>query len=198
MMKKIALTLASGAALAALATTAFAADLPVYQQPQEAVVVSPAYDWTGLYVGALAGYGWGDAQGSNNPDGVLLGGTLGYNAQFGQFVAGLETDLAWSNLDDHDYELDYLGTVRGRLGWAFDRFMPYVTGGLAYGRTDFNHDHDTNVGWTLGGGVEAAIDQNWSVKAEYLYVDLGHVDAGDEGSSHFNAHTVKLGVNYKF
>ena len=75
---------------------------------------------------------------------------------------------------------NWLGTVRGRVGYAFDRVMPYVTGGLAVGDIEANQPgfagvSDTNVGWTVGGGIEAAIASNWTAKLEYLYVDLGDV-----------------------
>ena len=78
---------------------------------------------------------------------------------------------------------NWLGTVRGRVGYAWDRVMPYVTGGLAVGDIEANQAgfagvHDTNVGWTAGGGVEAALAGNWTAKLEYLHVDLGHINCG--------------------
>ena len=73
--------------------------------------------------------------------------------------------------------------MRGRIGYAFDRVMPYVTGGLAVGDVGAESaaspaSSDTNVGWTVGGGVEAALAGNWTAKIEYLYVDLGDVNCG--------------------
>jgi outer membrane immunogenic protein len=88
-------------------------------------------------------------------------------------------------------KLDWFGTVRGRIGvLPSDRFLAYVTGGLAYGHGSLSSAlsrttgcagnnceagsvSDTKAGWTLGGGVEWAFASNWSMKAEYLYVDLG-------------------------
>ena len=80
---------------------------------------------------------------------------------------------------------NWLGTVRGRVGYAWDRVMPYVTGGLAVGDIEANQlgfagVHDTNVGWTVGGGVEAALAGNWTAKLEYLHVDLGTSTAAPE------------------
>lgn len=97
-----------------------------------------------------------------------------------------------------DIGMDWFATIRGRLGWAFDRFMVYGTGGAAFAKVDiskrfmwdFNdgcpsvnglfdcHDGGTNstrTGWTAGGGVEWAFRDGWSAKAEYLYADLGDV-----------------------
>ena len=68
--------------------------------------------------------------------------------------------------------------MRGRIGYSFDRVMPYVTGGLAVGdiraaTPGLAGGTSTNAGWTLGGGVEVALPGNWTAKAEYLRVDLG-------------------------
>jgi outer membrane immunogenic protein len=133
---------------------------------------------------------------------------------------------------------NYLGTVRLRAGYAFDRFLVFATGGLAYGdvgrgggggfavtqagfvnpftggvagatTTTFlgNSGSSSNVGWTVGGGVEYAVWQNWSVKAEYLYYNLGHSGNNNVaftpflgGSSHHDrdGSIVRVGVNYKF
>ena len=100
------------------------------------------------YVGLYGGYGWGHSDfsepfaGSTNLSGGLVGGTLGYNWQVGQAVIGLETDLGWSSIRGSascgagfncETRNNWLGTTRVRLGYAADRFMPYVTGGVAYG-----------------------------------------------------------------
>lgn len=221
-MKRLILSLAAGTAVAALSTAAMAADLPVYQA-EPAYVAPVAYDWTGLYVGVNGGYAWGEADAGIDPEGWMIGGTVGYNQQFGQFVAGIEADLAYTDIDDSvsfagttaggaaftgdaDFELNYLATVRGRLGYAWDRTLVYVTGGVAFGETEASasvttggvttsaSDDDTSVGYVLGAGVEYAFTDNWSAKAEYNYVDLG--DAA--GDSDFDAHLVKVGLNYKF
>jgi outer membrane immunogenic protein len=86
-------------------------------------------------------------------------------------------------------KIDFFGTVRGRLGMTFDRLLVYGTGGLAYanvkqfgnvdeffpgfGRQFIANSSDLRYGWTVGGGAEWAVSKNWSVKAEYLYYDLG-------------------------
>ncbi len=140
------------AALALLATSfsAEAADIPrpVYKGVRSVIAY---YNWTGFYAGINAGYGWGTSDWSlgplatavsNSPKGFLVGGTLGYNYQTGSFVWGLEGDIAWSDVNGSvncglgltcETANRWFGTARGRLGYAFDRFMPYVTGGAAFG-----------------------------------------------------------------
>ncbi len=110
--------------------------------------------------------------------------------------------------------LDYIGTVRGRIGYAFGRWMPYVTGGFAWGHSHVNlNDADGDVfaapgqihtGWTAGAGVEFAVSGNWSAKLEYDYVDLSRrtYDLGGFGLPRIDVdpkvHLVKLGLNYRF
>jgi outer membrane immunogenic protein len=216
-MKRVFL---SGVALAALVGSASAADIPRRMAVERQVTapvayVAPAYNWTGFYVGLNAGWGWAaDGDGS----GGLIGGTLGYNWQMNQVVFGVETDIAWSGIDTDqrcrggargcEVNNDWLGTARGRIGLAMDRFMPYIAGGLAYGDVDarvrgFPGRSDTQAGWTLGAGVEFALSAPWTAKLEYLYVDLGDVGCGRRcgpgtGNLDFNAHIVRAGVNYRF
>ena len=151
-MKKI--LLASVGLLALGVASASAADIQRRQaMPAKApVYVTPVYNWTGPYVGIQGGYGWGTSDysapfaGSSTPKGGLVGGTLGYNWQMGQAVFGLETDLAWSGIRGDttcavattcETRNNWLGTTRARLGFAADRFMPYVTGGAAYGGVNY-------------------------------------------------------------
>ena len=129
--------------------------------------------------------------GTAHEDGFVGGGQIGYNHQFGDVVVGLEADAQYRDFGRRSSDTGtyvfagipgaafspplpgvgfrnpssaYFGTVRGRLGYAFDRVLVYATAGLGY-------DSD-NVGWTAGGGVEYAFAQNMSVKIEALYVDL--------------------------
>ena len=213
----LALVVASGAANAADLKRKPAA--PVYKAP-----VYAAYNWTGFYTGINGGYGWGRSNfegvpstGSFTVDGGLVGGTLGYNWQSGQAVFGLETDLDWSNIRGSaacgaltcDTRNSYLGTARGRLGYAWDRIMPYVTGGLAYGNikgtaTGFGGVNTSRAGWTLGAGTEFAIAGPWTAKVEYLYVDLGKTDCGTAcggtapDNVKFRTNIVRAGLNYRF
>ena len=216
-MKKI--LLASVAVLALGTASASAADI---QRPMPAkapaYIPPPLYNWTGLYVGINGGGGWGRSDfsapfttGSFDTSGGLVGGTIGYNWQMNQVVFGLEGDIDWSNIrgsaacggTNCETRNDWLGTARGRLGYAFDRFLPYVTGGAAFGNVKTSiagvgSSDDTKVGWTLGGGVEAAIAGPWTAKIEYLYVDLGRGGSVAGSDAKFNANIVRAGLNYRF
>lgn len=212
--------------MVALAGAASAADLarpePVPYYPKAPVVVPP-YNWSGFYLGINGGGAFGssswDSTGSRNISGGLIGGTLGYNYQFGQAVVGVEGDIDWADISGTSSNGcpggcktsdTWLSTVRGRLGYAADRFMPYVTGGAAFGDVraqapGFGQVGADRAGWTLGGGLEAALAPNWTAKVEYLYVDLGSFNCGlscgaglttDNVSFHTNI--LRAGVNYKF
>jgi outer membrane immunogenic protein len=212
-------------ALAAMTTIAAAADLarrgPYYPAPAPAY--APVYNWTGFYIGVNGGGGFGsstwDSTGRRNVSGGLVGGTVGYNYQFGQVVAGIEGDVDWSGINGTTTNAcplgcktsnTWLATVRGRLGYAADRFMPYITGGGAFGNIQAStpglaQTSSDNAGWTLGAGLEAVLVPNWTAKVEYLYVDLGNFNCGlncgaglvtDNVS--FHANLLRAGVNYKF
>jgi outer membrane immunogenic protein len=198
-------------ALAGIIGSATAADLPrqtpVYKAP---AYVAPVFNWTGAYIGLNAGGGWGKSEygGVDKYDvsGGMVGATVGYNWQFGTWVLGLEGDADWANIKGSgvlsDTKNEFLSTIRGRVGYSFDRFMPYVTGGLAVGNVKANDvfgssKDETKAGWTVGAGVEFAFAPQWTAKIEYLYVDLGHVDlAGIE--TDFYSNIVRGGVNFRF
>ena len=131
----------------------------------------------------------------------------------GQAVFGVEGDIDWSNIRGSaicggvtscETKNDWLGTVRGRLGYAADRFMPYVTGGLAVGNISHTvagagSTDTTKAGWTLGGGVEAALPvPRLTAKIEYLYVDLGRGGSVLGSDAKLNANVVRAGLNYRF
>ena len=193
-MKKLLL---AGAAIIALGSaSASAADIQRRQMPAKApaYLPPPPYNWTGFYVGINGGGGWGRSDfsapfstGSFNTSGGLVGGTLGYNWQMGQAVFGLEGDVDWSNIRGSaacgggvtvcETRNDWLGTFRGRVGYAFDRFLPYVTGGLAVGDiktsiAGLGSTNDTKAGWTVGGGIEAAIAGPWTAKSNIFTLTL--------------------------
>jgi outer membrane immunogenic protein len=216
-MKKF--LLASAGILAMSAVAASAADLPRQRMPARApVYMPPAWSWTGFYVGINGGGGFGRSDfsapfptGSFDTSGGLVGGTLGYNYQMDNVVLGVEGDIDWSDIRGSavcagttcETRNTWLGTARGRLGYAFGNFMPYVTGGLAVGDiktsiAGIGSAHDTKAGWTLGGGIEAAIAGPWTVKVEYLYVDLGRGDSVLGSDAKFNTNIVRAGLNYRF
>ena len=126
-------------------------------------------------------------------------------------VFGLEGDIDWSDIHGSascagttcETRNNWLGTARGRVGYALGNFMPYITGGLAVGDikssiAGIGDAHDTNAGWTVGGGIEAHISGPWSAKLEYLYVDLGRGGSVLGSDSKFQTNIVRAGLNYKF
>lgn len=239
------LDLLSAAVIAtSLATSALSADLP-YRQPP--IAYAPVFTWSGLYVGLNAGMGWANAGnitvtgptagssailGGNAGDGAFVGGgQAGFNWQSGALVYGLEADIQyvgsnrnaswgqytwWANRDGGDG--GYFGTVRARMGYAIDRTLIYLTGGLAYGGLNSNPltgNTTSNAGWTLGGGFEYAFTNNWTAKLEGLYVDTGegrqtrgfnNTAGGVLPAGNYTATTsggggggvLRVGVNYKY
>lgn len=209
---------AIGAALAVLgfATAASAADMPARNYTKAPPMVA-AYNWTGFYLGVNAGYGWVNTGG--NPGGFVGGGQIGYNWQAigSPLVLGLEADLQGADIDQTETiggissttRVKAFGTVRGRIGYAFDRAMIYATGGWAYTRTSLDlsgpggsiSSSDWSSGWTLGGGLEYAFMGPWSAKLEYLYVDSGDVTltlAGVPVTGKYDMSVVRAGLNYRF
>jgi outer membrane immunogenic protein len=227
-MKRVLLACTSALALASVMTPAAAADLGrrIETRVPAAVMAPVAYNWTGLYVGLSGGGAWGSSDWGTagitpldyDVSGGLIGGTVGYNLQMGQWVFGLEGDLSWTNIDGTatctfgvcNTENSWLGTVRGRIGMAFDRFMPYITGGVAFGDVQANltglgQTSDTNAGWTIGAGLEFAVVGPWTAKVEYLYVDLGDIGCGPASCGgatptgvDFTTNIVRVGLNYRF
>jgi outer membrane immunogenic protein len=226
-MKK--LLLASAVAVAvALCAPAIAADMPVKGPVYKA---APAmFSWTGCYSGIEAGWSWaksrirfpdGDPAGDYNADGGLVGVTLGCNWQNGNWVWGVETDLAWSGLKGQGGEnanpgvflgtkSNWLNTDRVRVGYAADRSLWFLTGGIAvrdieatnFGLGFFDKLSHTSVGWTAGFGGEFALaDPHWSWKIEYLYADYGtHSYAfTDFSTKGFAVHEniVRIGINWR-
>lgn len=186
MRRPLSFIVSLGVACAAIGTTAArAADLPA--RAPAPVYKAPAalpYNWSGFYLGLNGGYGWGRSSwsdptagadsGSFSTNGGLIGGQMGYNWQTGAAVIGLETDADWTNIKGStagpggvcaidgagmcQTQQNWIGTTRLRLGYAADRWLPYVTGGVAYGDIQVNqitgNASTTRAGWTAGGGLE--------------------------------------------
>lgn len=194
--------------------------------------VSKYYDWTGTYAGIHLGGGFGTSRrdfiqgistGNFGINSIIGGITLGHNMQFGNIVTGLESDFSINSLTGnanqpnpyHVYKTGnpWLATFRPRLGYAFGNVVPYVTGGLAIGNVHvssysntgaFGSDFTrTELGWTVGTGIEAIIMPNCSLKAEYLYAQLNNAEGtniftGTQSSTSFNEHIWRVGLNYNF
>jgi outer membrane immunogenic protein len=177
---------------------------------------------------------------SNRTGGAVVGGQVGYNYQLpNNIVVGIESDAQWTNVAESEHEiatsttptlrftdlragLDWFGTTRLRLGYAFGRFLPYITGGVSYGEvvasasqvvigtagTIFGSASATHAGWTAGAGAEYAVTDNISFKAEYLFVQLGGVSGSEIGfappvlgsskTGSFGTNVVRAGLNWRF
>jgi outer membrane immunogenic protein len=166
------------------------------------------YNWNGGYVGLNLGYQWGRVSNFGfNPAGFNGGLQGGYNWQTGQFVGGVETDLQLSSADDrfaaYQFSNPWFGTTRLRAGMAMNNILLYATAGLAYGggKIDFRAatESNTHLGWTAGAGIEVGFTTNWSVKAEFLYVDLSEHSYVLTGTTNgLTSGVVRIGVNYRF
>jgi len=229
MIRKFAM---ATAVLMTAASSALAADLPSRRPPPPVYTPPPPlFTWTGFYVGGQIGYGWGRSGTaipgvsftSSNPNGVVGGAHVGYNYQVNQLVFGLEGDVDGTGISKSVFDpvtattfgtrIPVEGSVRGRVGYAWDRALFYATGGAAF--ADLEHSYiggigapyyntsSGRVGWTVGGGVEYAITNNWSVRGEYRYSDFGHQSDAVLGavlpvSNHITEHAVRVGFSYKF
>lgn len=171
-----------------------------------------------------------------NVEGVIGGVEAGYNMQTGNVVLGFEADASLAGIDgtlvagpntpcilpvgslsNCAADVDWLVTARARAGFAIDNVMPFITGGLAFGGVKGTFDwngagacecwvDDTVFGFVIGGGVEWAINESWSTKAEFLYVNLGKPSiSGDNtafvpgvGADNYEFSTARVGINFAF
>jgi outer membrane immunogenic protein len=232
MIRKLLL---SSLALASLAGTVFAADLPSRAAPPVFTPPSiPVFSWTGIYIGGQVGYEFGTDSNDLNPSstsssGVIGGAHIGYNYQFSasSFVLGLEGDVEGTGAKATTsypgagvagvtgfYNEGIQGSVRSRVGYAVDRALFYATGGTAFGGIKNNYfdtvgNQDstsrTRFGLTVGGGIEYAISNNWSLRAEYRYTDFGrytdtlaNTNFGGTVTKHDTDNKVEAGFSYKF
>jgi outer membrane immunogenic protein len=219
------------------ARSGLAADLQV-RAPARMPAPLVVHGWAGCYVGVEAGGDWGQSRhdtafGSTSDAyavrGGLAGGTIGCNHQTGQWVLGLEGDLSWTSMSGSTIEVapfpatftsetreHWLATARGRVGWASQRWLLYVTGGYAAAAVEarvFNpslaldvSDTRTRNGFAAGAGIEADIAGNWTAKLEYLYVGLQNAGYFDAPPPAIYARTgvpisnniFRAGLNYRF
>ncbi len=201
-MKKLLL-----AAALFVAAPAFAGDLPRYNNPPQ--VYRNIFNWTGFYAGVHGGGGWGDSSGGSI-DGFALGAQVGYNYQLvSGLTFGAETDLTFTGIDGAAaggiFTADYIGTLRGRLGYAFDRVLIYGTAGLAYAGGDLQigalSNSQTHFGYAVGFGIEGMITSNLSARLEYIYTDFGsrtYQTVGGGVGVGFDASQLRAGINYRF
>lgn len=208
-------------------------------------IPSHSYNWSGCYIGGQVGWAWhkdkateyhvsDGALSATTPlvaarsDGFIGGGHLGCNWQWGgPWVVGIEGDVEHADLEALSYyvttppdsyrsQIGSQASLRGRLGYAIDRNLFYVTGGAAWAKVKhsyydsldlsaydtFSH---TRTGWTVGGGWEYAFDNNWTARLEYRYADFGDVSnvptvawTGLREVHEITEHAVRVGLSYKF
>jgi outer membrane immunogenic protein len=228
------------AALALTSTTALAAD---YAEP-----VPEAFSWTGFYIGAYGAYNdvhrdssYGFVGGDVFPfedfesdfDGFSGGAILGFNYQFDSIVVGIEGDVGFASIEDNDgnagdglgggfgsikEEIDMTYGVRARLGYAMDRTLLFIQGGVTWAEYEAELDgiaippgfedysDETLFGWQIGGGVEHAVTDMITVRLDYLYTDYESGDAEtlllpEPAFDHdydLDSHTLRIGVNFLF
>lgn len=201
--------------------------------------------WSGFYAGVQAGYGWGTANidfdyaglgtvfdTSNDPAGFLGGAFVGYRHQAANgLVFGLEADANISGQTESGSvyftggmpyspitgyaEIDWTASMRARVGYAADRFLPYITGGLAVAGANFGYEfvpppgsnggNTTMVGWTLGAGSEYAFTEQVAVRLEYRYSDYGSGSANlvgpdltSVGRFDLKTHNALMGISVRF
>ena len=240
--------------IGSLMSPTIAADMPV-KAPRPAPVAAVVYNWTGFYIGGHVGYGWGEfdvtavtATGSfpsgfqfakREPSGILAGGQVGYNYQAGSVVFGIEAQGSWAdmsnttrnnsplntNFNTVEQDVDWIVTVAGRLGIAFNNFLLYGKGGWAWAKTEtysetrnaagtlltITTNSGTRDGWMAGVGGEYAFSGNWSIKLEYNYIDLGTETTASTNvtvpggvvstllrDSDGQIHLVKGGINFRW
>jgi high affinity Mn2+ porin len=222
-------------AFAALTVADPAAAADQASMPAKAPAKSSTFDWNGFYFGGHVGYGLGHATttvldptptpGTNTFDGLTAGVQFGYHLVLSSHVLlGLETDVTFpnywpsapviegiaTNQSNVIEQMDYVGSVRGRLGYVLDPWMIYVTGGFAYAGTrvlnqppitDQEKALTVRPGWSAGAGAEYALSPHWSVRLEYLYSQFGGADvqfpSGTRYSSTFDFQELRLGLNRK-
>ena len=229
--------IAFAAGIAVGVGSAVAADLPppVAPVPVAPVAYAPAaiYNWTGIYIGGHAGGGFGNSSwsdpfsGASNTfgsSGFLGGAQVGGNLQFNVLVVGVEGDFSWANIkgsgtdsigDSINTGVNWTSTVTGRIGAAFDRFLVYGKGGVAFAQdassfTDtFANSASTTfmrTGWTVGAGLEYGITRNLSAKIEYDYLGFGSQALNFTtpttplytSNANLNVQEIKAGLNFRF
>lgn len=210
--------------LGAATAPAAAADAVIIDPVISAPVLS-SYDWSGFYAGVQVGYGWANVDRLNtggfansfDADGFIGGIHVGANYQSGAWVFGVEGDIEYSGIDGNDagvggavdtIEIDWIGSLRGRVGYAWDRLLIYGTGGLAFAGVEADadgliNDSQTHIGWTVGAGAEYAFANNWTTRLEYRYADFGDQDytlqpVAFDANYDIKVHAVRVGLTYKF
>ena len=233
-MKRITTLLLATVAGAGLMSTAYAADL-IVEEPGIVEPVVVGGNWDGAFIGGFVGGGWGTADhtpiapvdGNDvNLSGFFIGVDAGFNFTVGSgLVLGVVGDIAWADIggttedvtvpfpgayDEISHNIDWQGSLRGRVGFDGGAFMPYLTAGLAFAHADretvdgatTTEFDNTHVGWTIGAGVEVAISEDLSLDLLYRYSDYGNEVYNPSPATtpevSLTAHTVQAGLHWSF
>jgi outer membrane immunogenic protein len=234
--------LVASLALGISATVAHAADAIITEEPPVPVVenITPAFSWSGIYFGGQAGYGFGKTKlknedgeslydGNGKLDGFLGGVYAGYNFDLGNsMVLGIDGDVTYNKYKKNENVVfpgnasvttqtksEWGGAARLRAGYAVDRFLPYIAGGVALAQVKNSRQLEvgddlsyaslskTRVGYTVGAGVDYAATDNVVLRLEYRFTDLGtdkfrFNEASQEVKSKLQTNDIRVGVAYKF
>lgn len=228
-MKKLALSLLVGTVALGFVSSSFAADL-IVDEPAPVGVVDVGGNWDGAFIGGFIGAGWGLADHEPAGGGVgndvdlsgwLAGVDIGFNATVADgIVLGVVGDVAWANLsgtnenppvggfDEVSQDIDWMASLRGRIGFDGGAFLPYLTGGLAIAHSNretvgFASEFDnTHVGWTVGAGVEFAVSEELSIDLLYRYSDYGSKVYNPSPATipevSLTTHTITAGLHWNF
>lgn len=200
----------------------YAADV-VYTSPE-----APAYDeasiWGGGYIGAQVGYDWAKTKlsfnnqnASMNNNGFIGGIYAGYNWEFSNaYILGLEGDINYSDLSKNisvnnqswGSRLEWEGAIRARIGFNYERVLPYLAAGISFAGVKDNYSNTTNnyadnnntrTGYTLGAGIDYSLTNSFIIRAEYRYSDYGKKNIfSNNAESKISVNSVRLGLAYKF
>jgi outer membrane immunogenic protein len=195
-MRNLGIVLASACALLSISSGTALAQAP---------------NWTGLYGGVHGGVGAGSVQGGS-ANGGLIGGQLGFNAQADRVVLGVEGDVTSSGFEHkgfngggNTFRQKWVGSLRGRAGYAFDQVLVYGTGGVASAHsqlTDLGGKTTKQaVGWATGIGAEAQVTQRVSVRGELMHYSLGTGSFSTPVATYKldqRTNVLRAGVNYRF
>jgi outer membrane immunogenic protein len=242
MTNKLIKSSVAAAAFAVASLSSQAADMP--RKAPAMMVAEQPLNWGGCYGGGHIGYAWATDRDTEttlgtgvlspfNPDvlsanGVKAGGYLGCNCQLATpYVIGLEGDLEWADvkgtttfpnsgppLDFYETRINNQSSVRGRIGYAFERVLLYATVGGAFGHItehdvigatgQFSDTSATRTGLTAGAGIDIAATDRWLLRIEYRYTNFGSVAYNSSVFPGFNENhkisenAMRWGVSYKF
>jgi outer membrane immunogenic protein len=222
--------------LLTFAAPAIAADLAVQPRPAASVALPI---WSGFYVGGQGGYSWADAGYTHtntsgfvedfrfNPHSAMGGGHIGLQGQWANWVLGVEGTFNLSRLHEtrtsvprppsfKTFELDDVGTVVGKFGYAANNWLLYAKGGWADANIRTEGTNPVNgstaaprqwqSGWTIGGGIDYLVASNWIVGMDFNYYNIGFdrsAVASNGGTTTWsnasaNVYAVTGRISYKF